>query len=284
MNYTKIYNSLCERGKQRKKNNVIYYEKHHIIPEFMYKKSTRNLRHNDGVLDGDPNDKSNICYLTAREHFIAHLLLCKLWKDTKWSYRFVLSVKMFLNKGHVNYKRNIFDVNSRALESYIIKNNKSISDGKKGTFPAKDIITGERIGIVSVDHENVISGKWVHITKGIKKDNKSKLLSSFNSTGLKNANSKYSDEEIFESFKISCLNYKRLLNMGFWIFHAEKNDLPYLKSFKQFRFNNMGFCGLVYKFKEYIKENKLDINIEQNFYSHEWRSFVKKEKQKWQLK
>lgn len=35
-------------------------------------------------------------------------------------------------------------------------------------MPVKDAKTGERVGSVSVDHPNVISGKWVHTTTGRK--------------------------------------------------------------------------------------------------------------------
>jgi len=63
MDYTKIYNDICTRGQSRKLPKDIYSEKHHIIPKCM------------GGLD----DLDNITILTAREHFIAHSLLCKIY-------------------------------------------------------------------------------------------------------------------------------------------------------------------------------------------------------------
>ena len=65
MNYTSIYHNICNRGMNRIKNNHEYYEKHHIIPKCL----------------GGSNDKNNITHLTAREHFIAHWVLCKLNKN-----------------------------------------------------------------------------------------------------------------------------------------------------------------------------------------------------------
>jgi hypothetical protein len=59
MNYTKIYNQLIERAKNRKPERDGYYERHHIIPKCM----------------GGSNDKDNLVKLTYREHFIAHWLL-----------------------------------------------------------------------------------------------------------------------------------------------------------------------------------------------------------------
>jgi hypothetical protein len=60
-NYLKHYQQLCFTRKQlgRSKTDDHYYEKHHILP--------RSL--------GGTNDPSNLVLLTAREHFIAHLLL-----------------------------------------------------------------------------------------------------------------------------------------------------------------------------------------------------------------
>lgn len=66
MDYKKIYNNLIE---YRKNNQLIdgYYENHHIIPKCM------------GGLD----ECSNIVRLTAREHYIAHHLLYKIYKTSK---------------------------------------------------------------------------------------------------------------------------------------------------------------------------------------------------------
>lgn len=64
MNYRAIYNDICNRGKDRKLQDV-YTEKHHIIPKCC------------GGLDVH----DNITHLTAKEHFICHKLLCKLYPD-----------------------------------------------------------------------------------------------------------------------------------------------------------------------------------------------------------
>lgn len=58
--YTRCYNRIIEN---RKLNLPIgYVEKHHIIPKSL----------------GGPNRKENIVSLTAREHFICHMLLVKM--------------------------------------------------------------------------------------------------------------------------------------------------------------------------------------------------------------
>jgi hypothetical protein len=60
MNYSKHYDQLISRAKDRVLNE--YYERHHIIPRCL----------------GGSDEKSNFVKLTAREHFIAHLLLHKM--------------------------------------------------------------------------------------------------------------------------------------------------------------------------------------------------------------
>ena len=63
MNYSRVYNNLIKRSKNR--SVCGYTEKHHIIPVCM----------------GGSNNKNNIVKLTAREHFIAHILLVKIHKN-----------------------------------------------------------------------------------------------------------------------------------------------------------------------------------------------------------
>lgn len=70
MNYLNIYNNLINK----RKNNIlikskdVYIEKHHIIPKCM----------------GGKNTLDNLVYLTPREHYMAHLLLYKIYCHTKY--------------------------------------------------------------------------------------------------------------------------------------------------------------------------------------------------------
>lgn len=65
MDYKKHYEQLIEsrRSLNRKKGDGNYYEKHHIIPK---------------CCNGS-NDKENLVLLTFKEHFIAHLLLTRMY-------------------------------------------------------------------------------------------------------------------------------------------------------------------------------------------------------------
>jgi hypothetical protein len=60
--YSKIYFNIIQRAQSRVLLEGMYFEKHHIIPKSL----------------GGSNDSKNIAQLTAREHFICHLLLVKM--------------------------------------------------------------------------------------------------------------------------------------------------------------------------------------------------------------
>ena len=62
MNYNKIYFQIIEGAKNRILDISIYTEIHHIIPRCI----------------GGNNSKENLIILTAKEHFLAHLLLAKI--------------------------------------------------------------------------------------------------------------------------------------------------------------------------------------------------------------
>jgi hypothetical protein len=68
MDYKKIYDDLIESRKMRPKLEGVYYEEHHILAKCM----------------GGSNEKSNLIYLTAREHFLAHLLLAQVYGGELW--------------------------------------------------------------------------------------------------------------------------------------------------------------------------------------------------------
>jgi len=73
MDYQKIYDDLISRAKSenRKKGEGVYYEAHHILPRCLGGKG------NVSCYKTHPN----LVLLTAREHFIAHMLLCEIYPN-----------------------------------------------------------------------------------------------------------------------------------------------------------------------------------------------------------
>jgi hypothetical protein len=89
MDYLKVYNRLIQK---RKKHLVTgYAEKHHILPKCL----------------GGADDENNLVELTAREHFIAHLLIHKIYKCGKTAYAlWMMQCKSPSFKGERNFIKN----------------------------------------------------------------------------------------------------------------------------------------------------------------------------------
>jgi tRNA A22 N-methylase len=133
MDYSRIYNELINNAKDR--DLTCYAEKHHIIP--------RCLGGNDSL--------DNLVNLTAREHFIAHLLLCKIYPNHKG---LRLALWMMSNVKDKNQER--YTPNSRLYEIIRLEYSKSVSDknnpnfGNKYSKETKQILSRkakERVGI-----------------------------------------------------------------------------------------------------------------------------------------
>jgi hypothetical protein len=98
MDYNKIYDQIINRAlnANRLKNTGIYFESHHIIPKSL----------------GGTNNSNNLVLLTAKEHFIAHKLLCEIYPDnTKLKY----SLWAMMNLSNRNQRR-IYKISSREYE------------------------------------------------------------------------------------------------------------------------------------------------------------------------
>jgi hypothetical protein len=74
MEYQKIYNNIIEKARnenriklQKTNINYVYYERHHIFPRCL----------------GGGDEKENLVLLTAKEHFICHKLLIKIYPDNR---------------------------------------------------------------------------------------------------------------------------------------------------------------------------------------------------------
>lgn len=96
MNYNRIYNQLVDK---RKMDPYLcgYSENHHIIPRCA----------------GGTDDKDNLVRLSAREHYIAHLLLTKIYKNTEFHSKLIFAWHMMANmklssKCDRNYKINSY--------------------------------------------------------------------------------------------------------------------------------------------------------------------------------
>ena len=128
--YTKHYNLLIEKAKNRTLPKETYIERHHVIP--------RSL--------GGTNDKDNLVRLTAREHYIAHLLLWKMKlpgeANMKMVHAFNQMCIMKPTKNHPGYK-----VSSRLFEKVKLERSahlKTIRGEKHHSFGKPHNVTPEQ--------------------------------------------------------------------------------------------------------------------------------------------
>lgn len=86
MNYQLIYQNLIHKAQSRNKLENTYLEYHHIVPISM----------------GGENIDSNIVALTGKEHFIAHHLLWKIYRNREMTKAFMLMCST--KRGGIKYK------------------------------------------------------------------------------------------------------------------------------------------------------------------------------------
>lgn len=116
MNYSKIYNALVEKAKVRgldKSQHEGYFEIHHIVPRSV----------------GGTNEADNLVMLTGREHFIAHMLLWKIYPKVP---ALAYAAMMMSNRA-------ISKVNSYLYEALKEDFSKKVSENRRGKI-YKDLV------------------------------------------------------------------------------------------------------------------------------------------------
>lgn len=96
--YTDWYFSIISSAQHRTLPAEIYFEIHHIIPKSF----------------GGNNTIDNLVKLTAREHYICHLLLVKMTSD-KNQYKMIQAMSAFLSWNNSNHRRTS-NITSRIYE------------------------------------------------------------------------------------------------------------------------------------------------------------------------
>jgi len=138
--YTICYNSIILRAKSRELSSSIYTEKHHIIPKSL--KGT--------------NDPANIVILTAKEHFICHLLLTRMVEGK--SRRSMWYASYMMCKGIQRYKPTgrVYEI----LRQNMIKANK-----ERPGPNLNRVMPQEQKDKISVKQKNIPKGPMLEETK-----------------------------------------------------------------------------------------------------------------------
>jgi hypothetical protein len=272
MNYERLYNIFIDycrvtpptqRIERRNKHDErlfqdhLYLEKHHIIP-----------RHNGGR-DTD----ENLVVLLPEEHYLAHLIRFKAYNDRND----FLAIRFMVN-GYNNSERKLLipkKVTSKIIGRfkqkiyYFRKKNtwhtddgiQRISRARTGKVSVVDSITKEVIGSIDRNHPNIISGKWVHHTKGMLsaisietgktvrlttseyRNNKELYKPLLDTSGEANQNfSGFSDDDLINLYYEFC---GKLISLGSSIIPSYSTSIRYHRSigvyvpitYTKFRFN-----------------------------------------------
>lgn len=170
MNYRKIYDDLCERGRHR--SLTCYKESHHILPRCM----------------GGSNEQTNLVYLTAQEHFVAHQLLVKIYPSNR---KLIYALQMMcISSGNQIRSNKIYAwIKKQVIEARIDfrhsdETKEKMSNTRKGRKQTKDWVqkrTDANIGRVGAnrgkkfteEHKQKISNS--HRGKVLSQETKDKL-------------------------------------------------------------------------------------------------------------
>ena len=182
MNYNKIYEnflkyfketnpkyrlSLRNKNDERLLEDFLYTEVHHITPRSQ---------------GGDDSDE-NLVILLPEEHLFIHFLRYKVFNTRQDFLAFRFCLNGYNNPSSSKKLMKNFVLNRHLRRGYAkLKNDsakfrkehgwqseegrKRISNARKNKFPAVNVKTGEKIGSVDRNHPKVLSGEWVHQTKG----------------------------------------------------------------------------------------------------------------------
>lgn len=126
--YTKWYFKIIEVAKtsNRKKRSGIYYESHHIIP--------KSMGGEEEVL------------LTAKEHYICHLLLCKMLTGVNRHKMINALIRMAFSKskGQLRYTAKSYEL----VRKFIAEKNSEAYKGKSKSENMRKKLSESRKGIV----------------------------------------------------------------------------------------------------------------------------------------
>jgi hypothetical protein len=229
MNYSLHYEKLVIKAKNRKLDT--YKEIHHIVPKCL----------------GGSNDKENLVELTAREHFIAHLLLLKIYPN---KYSLIKAVQMMCIHSN-NQERSMNRMYGWLKERFskeMSMNQSGTGNSQFGTKWIYNLELKESKKILKTDSipNGWLAGRVVDFDKHIAKLNKPKLprkqIVRIDKTSLK-------EQKILE---------KKLIE--------EKNKKYILGLFDEFKRGNF------YSVSEFHKKNNLTVS--RMTLTNYWRKYI----------
>lgn len=135
MNYKRIYDQLIERARNRVPEG--YVERHHIIPKCM----------------GGADDNENLVALYPEEHFVAHVLLLKIYPEHPG----LISAVQQMTAGHEGKRtrRKLYGWLKRRFAAYMRESQTGSGNSQYGTMWITDGVSSRKI-----DRTNEIPEGW----------------------------------------------------------------------------------------------------------------------------
>jgi len=161
MNYERLYDELIDSASKRGQIDGVYGEFHHIVPKCL----------------GGSNDSSNLIWLTAQEHFMAHFYLWKIHNEPKLALAF-----SFMVSGVSKCSPREIDVNEIENFSHEYQNAKnewskhmsSIRLGTKHSKETRDRISKSHTGKVFTQ-EHIANMSKANMGKKLSQETKDKI-------------------------------------------------------------------------------------------------------------
>lgn len=256
MNYKRIHDNLIAYARKvnprdrlrlrcptdsRLEVKSIYTEVHHITP--------RSL--------GGVDEPYNLVEVLPEEHLFLHRLRYHIYKQRED----ILAVRFMLNGFTGKNFSGIALKIPKAIrlgyawirsKSAILRSEKAwqsengrlrIAQARTGKMPAVNSLTGEKVGSVPINHPNVISGLWVHHSKGKKITEERRRKMRERSRGQGNANfSGLSDDYLLKKALELFREFGYILPWIEIVGLSSVRGFPWIKSLKS-RFDRRGLRG-----------------------------------------
>jgi hypothetical protein len=135
--YTRWYNSIITKAQHRLLPKTVYTETHHIIPKSL----------------GGNNTKDNLVRLTAREHYVCHVLLIKMLSEKELKRKMQFALNSF-RRTSSNQQRLI--LNSKQYEFIRKQVSQARSEANKGNkFGVGRIVSAETRAKMSASNKGI---------------------------------------------------------------------------------------------------------------------------------
>jgi hypothetical protein len=247
--YTNWYIQITTKAKLLSRSKIKddgYYENHHIIPSSL----------------GGSNDDENLVLLTAREHFICHYLLCKMFiPNSQCWYKMVKAFTMMKCQSVYQeryFNSHLYEYSRRHIGQVMRESQKGEGNSQFGTIwitnantqdcrkiPKNELNSWQELGyiekrIIDFDkHQTGIQLQQIKEQKKIKQQLKRKQQEQYNVQQLKRKQQEqYNVQQLYANFIESNLSLRK-----FAAIYYDRSHVSLFNLFKKHKFRTSSACA-----------------------------------------